>query len=121
VFVSGYFLRFRDPLPYTRDQSDFVQYHQNYRRMMEHWQDTLPSAIMTIEYEELVDRQEEMSRQLVAFCGLDWDDACLRFHENPRPVGTASAQVRQPIYRASIGRWRHYREFLGPLTTAFGR
>ncbi len=121
VFVSGYFLRFRDPISYTCDQADFAQYYEDYSTVMEHWHDVLPSAIMTVQYEDLVARHEDVSRRLVAFCGLEWDDACLRFYENPRPVRTASSQVRQPIYRSSVGRWQAYREFLAPLMAALHR
>ena len=60
-----------------------------------------------------------MSRRLVEFCGLDWDDQCLRFHENPRVVTTFSTlQVRQPMYRSSVGRWRRYEKHLAPLLAA---
>lgn len=121
VFVSGYFLRFRDPIPYTCSPLDFAQYYEDYRAVMGHWQEVLPSAIMTIDYEDLVARQEDVSRRLVAFCGLEWDEACLRFHQNPRPVRTASSQVRRPIYQSSVGRWQTYREFLGPLMAALHR
>jgi hypothetical protein len=69
-------------------------------------------------YEDLVAGQEAVSRQLVAFCGLDWDSSCLQFHQTRRTVHTASTlQVRQPIYASSVGRWRRYRAHLGPLLT----
>jgi hypothetical protein len=63
--------------------------------------------------------QEGVSRRLLAFCGLDWDDRCLRFHETERAVRTLSAlQVRRPLYGSSVGRWRRYEPFLGPLREA---
>jgi hypothetical protein len=67
----------------------------------------------------LVGDFEQQARRIVAHCGLDWDDACLRFHETERPVLTASAtQVRRPLYQSSVGRWRVYEEELQPLLQA---
>jgi hypothetical protein len=70
----------------------------------------------------LVANPEAVSRQLVAYCGLDWDDRCLAFHESPRAVQTMSKlQVRQPIFTTSVGRWRRYEAHLGPLLEALGQ
>ena len=87
---------------------------------MERWKDILPAgAIHEVRYEELVADLETELRKLLAFCGLEWDDACLRFQDNSRAVSTASVyQVRQPIYASSIGRWRRYAAHLGPLQGA---
>jgi len=69
-----------------------------------------------VQYEEIVDDLAEQARRIVAHCGLQWDDACLQFHRTKRVVRTASAaQVRRPIYRSSIGRWRAYEDLLQPL------
>jgi hypothetical protein len=88
---------------------------------MEHWRKALPMPMLEIGYEDLVRNQESVSRQLVAFCGLDWNDRCLSFYENPRPVQTASSfQVRQPAYQSSIGRWKRYEAHLQPLFDALG-
>jgi hypothetical protein len=71
---------------------------------------------LDLDYEELVDRQEDVTRRMIGFCGLDWQDACLFFEKNTSPLLTASAaQVRQPIYKSSVGLWRHYEEELQPL------
>jgi len=76
----------------------------------------LPGRILEVQYEALVEGQEEHSRRLLDFCGLDWNDACLRFEENPSPVATASAvQVRAPIYRNALKRWKKYGSQLDPL------
>jgi hypothetical protein len=65
---------------------------------------------------------EGAARRIIAHCGLPWDDRCLSFHETNRPVRTASAtQVRQPIYKSAVGRWRVYEEFITPLLTALGK
>ena len=77
--------------------------------------------MLEVSYEELVSNQEKGSREIIDFCGLEWDDKCLAFHELERPVQTASLwQVRQPIYTSSVGRWRHYEKYLGPLKESLG-
>jgi len=95
---------------------DLGRYYGDYERLMTHWRQVLPLAMFEVQYEELVADLEAVSRRLLSFCGLDWDDRCLRFHETARPVYTASRlQVRQPIYSSSVGRWRRYQSHLGPL------
>jgi len=86
-------------------------------RLMAHWRAVLPEgAMLEVQYEDLVDDFEVQARRIVEFCGLDWDERCLAFYKTERSVHTASAaQVRQPLYRSSIGRWRHYKEQLRPL------
>jgi tetratricopeptide (TPR) repeat protein len=85
-------------------------------RIMDHWRNVLPIPIFDIEYENLVDNLELGARELVAFCGLEWEPACLEFHKTRRQVKTASVnQVRQPIYRDSIGRWKNYERSLAFL------
>jgi hypothetical protein len=72
--------------------------------------------MIDVRYEDVVADPEDQSRRLVEHCGLDWDPHCLDFHRNSRSVRTASfTQVRQPLYRTSVGRWRAYEAFLGPL------
>jgi len=89
---------------------------------MEHWAAVLPGRVVDVVYEDLVGDQERQTRWLVTeACSLPWNDRCLHFHENDRPVLTASAdQVRQPIFTTSIGRWRNYEKHLGPLIEALG-
>jgi tetratricopeptide (TPR) repeat protein len=89
---------------------------KEYQRLMAHWENVLPSRILTIDYEKLVVEQESESRRMIEWLGLAWEPACLEFHRTQRTVRTASlTQVRQPIYSRSIGRWRHYRDVLRPL------
>jgi tetratricopeptide (TPR) repeat protein len=96
-------------------------YYREYERIMAHWQRVLPIRIYEVQYEDLIARQEIVSRELIAFCGLPWNDSCLAFHRNPRAVHTASRmQVRQPIYRSSVNRWRKYSSYLAPLLKALG-
>jgi tetratricopeptide (TPR) repeat protein len=93
-----------------------------YRRVMEHWDRVLPGRVIRVEHEKLVADPEVQIRRLVTeACSLDWDPGCLRFHESPGTVRTASAaQVRRPIFKTSIGRWRRYADELGPLFEALG-
>jgi hypothetical protein len=88
------------------------------RRVMDHWYRVLPVPIFRVDYQEMVMDIERVSRQLVAWCGLDWSPYCLDFHKTRRPVSTASVvQVRQPIYASSVGRWKNYEHLLAPLFT----
>src|SRR5262249_36120460 len=90
--------------------------------LMAHWERVLPIPIFQLGYEELTSDQEAVSRRLVEFCGLDWDERCLHFHQTERAVLTSSAlQVRQPLYRSSVGRWKRYEKHLGPLLEGLGR
>jgi len=86
-------------------------------RLMAHWRNVLPrDRFLEIQYEELVADREAMSRKMIEFCGLDWNDACLHSEHNRRPVRTASIwQARQPVYRTSVARWRNYEPWLGAL------
>src|SRR5215472_16719697 len=106
--------------PYSYDLAELGRYYRAYEALMTHWREVLPSNVMLeVQYEEVVADTETQARRIVAYCGLEWDDACLSFHETQRPVRTASAlQVRQPIYRSSVGRWRPYEHMLGPLLEA---
>ncbi len=95
---------------------DIGHFHGLYRRLMAHWQAVLPRPMLDWRYETAVEELEPAVRRLLAFCGLDFEARCLAFHETPRPIHTASLeQVRRPIYRSSIGKWRRYRAMLTPL------
>jgi hypothetical protein len=83
---------------------------------MQHWREALPGRLLEIDYEDLVENQEQASRRLIDFVGLPWDDACLRPQDVKRTVLTASVwQVRQPVYKRSAGRWKNYERHLTPL------
>ena len=119
--LSCYFQYFPHRVDFAYDLDDLGVYYRHYRRIMEHWRPRLKLPILDVHYEELVANQEEVSRRLIDFCGLPWHDGCLDFHLNPRPVHTLSNwQVRQPIYSNSIGRWKNYEQFLGPLKESLG-
>ncbi len=118
VCLSCYFQNFTW-LNYTCSLEHIGLYYRQYERLMRHWQETLPLQMYEVQYEEMVANQERISRELVAFCGLDWSDRCLDFHENARAVQTASKlQVRRPIYTTSVGRWKRYEKHLLPLEQA---
>ena len=100
---------------------DVGRYYCDYERLMGHWKDVLELRTLEVQYEELVANQESISREMISFCGLEWDDRCLRFYETDRPVLTASSwQVRQPMYSISVERWRNYEKFLAPLVAMVG-
>jgi len=107
---------------FTSDLATLGRYYRQYERLMDHWRAILPpGAMLEVQYEQTVDDFENQARRIVAYCGLDWDDKCLEFHQNTRPVRTASVtQVRQPIYRSAIGRWKPYEMMLQPLLNELG-
>ena len=113
---------FAGELAFTYDLGELGRHYRAYEALMAHWRTILPpGAMLEVQYEALIADFEPQARRLLAHCGLDWDDACLAFHQTQRPVRTASAaQVRQPIYRSSVGRWRPYEVWLGPLREALG-
>jgi tetratricopeptide (TPR) repeat protein len=102
---------------YAYDLEDVARYYVGFDRLVAHWRETLPADRFTeIAYEDVVADQEVQTRRLLAFCGLDWDERCMAFHENTAPVATASSvQVRQPLYSSSVGRWRRYGGELAPM------
>jgi len=119
--LSCYFRDFHGEHPYAYDLASLGRYYQLYEQLMAHWQAVLDLPIHTLHYEHLVSDQEQETRRLLEFCGLDWDERCLDFHRSQRFVNTASyAQVRQPLYRSALEHWKHYERYLGPLTEALG-
>lgn len=101
---------------FTYDLEEIGLYYLDYIRMMAHWDAVLPGRVLCVRYEDVVDGLEGEVRRILAHCGLAWDDACLEFHKTKRPVRTASSeQVRQPLYRDSIGVASRYGNLLDPL------
>jgi tetratricopeptide (TPR) repeat protein len=116
--LSIYFQSFLWAHDYAFDLSDIGFFYNQYDRLMQHWEDVLEIPIITVQYENLVNDQEKTSRMLLDFCGLEWDDAVLNFHNVSRDIATASYdQVRQPIYHSSKERWKNYKVHLEPLLT----
>ena len=120
--LSCFMQLFSHKQEYSYDLSELGRYYADYARLIEHWRNVLPTgAFLEVQYEDIVADQEAQARRMIAFCGLDWNDACVDFHKNKRSIRTASkSQVRQPIYKSSVERWRPYEKFLGPLLDALG-
>jgi tetratricopeptide (TPR) repeat protein len=97
--------------------AELVAYFHSYQRLTDHWRSVLPAdRFIEVNYEDLTREPEPVIRQIIAACGLEWHEACLRPERNPRAVKTPSKwQTRQPIYRTSVARWRRYERWLGPL------
>jgi hypothetical protein len=111
LFKSGY--------PFSYELREIGRYYAAYRRLMAHWQNTMPGVIYEVKYEDLVADQAAETRKLLEYCGLEWEDGCLAFHRNPTPSTTASAaQVRRPLYDSSVAQWRHYEARLSELKNA---
>jgi len=108
---------FHPSLAFPTGGTELVSYYRSYQRLMEHWRTVLPAdRFLDVDYEELTRDPEPVIRQIITTCGLLWDDACLHPESNQRAVRTPSKwQARQPIYRNSVGRWRRYEPWLGPL------
>lgn len=101
---------------YSFDLLDVGRYYIQFERLMAHWLRAYPGRIHQLRYEALVEDQERVTRGLLDYCGLPWDEACLRFHENQAPTATASVvQVREPLHARFRERWRHYGEAMEPL------
>lgn len=114
--LSCFFQNFNGQQSYSFDLENLAGFYNSYRRLMAHWESLYPGKIFHSAYEDMVQHQEETTRALVDFCELPWEDACLRFNENKRDVNTASQfQVRQPLYKKSIKRWKRYEKQLQPL------
>jgi len=115
VAVSCWMTNFRG-IRRANDAEDLAGRIRDYRRLSDHWQRVLPAPIREVINERLVDDFETEARRLVTACGLSWDPACLQFHQTARPVRTASVtQVRQPLYRKSVARWKNYETALAVL------
>jgi len=106
---------------FTYDLADIGRYYRDYVELMHHFDDVLPGRVHRVIYENMVTNTEQEVRALLDHCGLPFEEGCLRFFENERPVRTASSeQVRQPIYRAGVDHWQHYEPWLGPLKETLG-
>jgi tetratricopeptide (TPR) repeat protein len=117
---SCFSLLFTGEQSFAYDLRELGRYYRSYAALMAHWRSVLPPGVMIeVQYEDLVADLEGQARTIIDHCGIPWEDACLAFHKTDRPVKTASSvQVREPVYRTSIGRWRPYETFLQPLIQA---
>ncbi len=108
LFTQGY--------PFSYDLNELAQYVIAHHKLMNHWHSVLPNVIHSISYDHLIQQPVEQSKLLINFCQLEWQDACEHFHQNNAASITASAsQIRQPIYKSSLKKWRNYEQQLAPL------
>jgi hypothetical protein len=114
---SSYTRLFIHTLQYAYDLGEIGRYYNRYQNLMDHWHHVLPkNRLLDVNYEDVVADLEQEARKLIDFVGLDWQEDCLDFYKNKSRVNTASAaQVRQPIYKSSIEKWRPFEKHLGPL------
>jgi tetratricopeptide (TPR) repeat protein len=118
---STYKQYFAEGQSFSYDLTDLARYYRCYLRLMDHWDEVLPGKVLHLRYEELVRDPETHIRRLLTHGGLEFEAACLAFHETKRPVRTASAeQVRQPLYASGVGYWKHFESQLEPLRQALG-
>jgi tetratricopeptide (TPR) repeat protein len=119
--LSIYFQNFSLGNDFAFDLRNIGHFYREYLRLMEHWREVLPGMMIEVNYEDMVDNTEQVARRTLDFLGLEWDERCLAPHTNPAPIDTASNwQVRQPIYKHSVERWRNYEKHLAPLKEMLG-
>ena len=118
---SGYKQLFARGQTFTYDLEDIGRYYRDYVILMDHWDRVLPGRVLRVQYEDMVSDTENQIRRLLDYCGLPFEEQCLRFYETKRAIRTPSAeQVRQPIYQAGLEQWRNFEAHLGPLKEALG-
>ena len=115
--VSCYSKMFQSGYQYSYDLADIGRYYRAYQKLMNHFRTILPpNSMLEVAYEDVVNDLEGQARRLIDYCELQWDERCLSFHETPRPIRTSSAvQVRRPLFRSSLQRWRRFEHGLDPL------
>ena len=120
--LSGFSKQFKNGQYHSYDLYELGQYYRDYHLLMNHWRSVLPEgSFYDVQYEDIISDTENQARKLIAYCGLPWDDTCLNFYKTERSVKTASVtQVRKPIYKTSVDRWRAYEQHLGPLFEGLG-
>ncbi len=119
--LSGFKQHFARGQAFTYDLAEVGAYWRDYAMLMAHFDDVLPGRVHRVIYETMVADPETEIWRLLAYCGLDFEPACLDFHKTERPVRTASSeQVRQPLYASGVDHWQHYAEWLGPMRAALG-
>ena len=121
ICISNYTRMFKQIMPFAYDLKELGQYCRFCDDMMAHWKDVLPKDfILGLQYEEVVEDLEGKAKELIAFCGLEWEETCLDFHKNKRVVKTASHdQVNKPIYKTSVQRWKKYEDYIQPLIDGY--
>ena len=118
---SGFKQLFASGQTFTYGLVEIGKYYRDYVFLMDHWDRVLPGRVLKVEYEDMVADTDNQIRRLLDYCGLPFEEQCLRFYENERAVRTPSAeQVRQPIYQSGLEQWRNFEPYLEPLKEALG-
>lgn len=116
VCTSMFFQRFGAQMTFTTDLEELADYHLSYQNAMRYWKEVLNIKLLDVVYEDLVQNQEEVTRSIIKFCDLEWNEQCLNFYTSKRDVNTPSYdQVRKPLYKKSVSRWKNYEKQLQPL------
>jgi Tfp pilus assembly protein PilF len=119
--LSVYFLHLDHSMAYALDLSDIAHFYSQHRRLMAHWKALYCADIFELDYDAFVAAPRPVLERLLSFCGLEWNENCLAFHQHQSVVKTASVwQVREPLYRSSSGRWRNYGSHIGTLRAYLG-
>ncbi|MBT5008275.1 MAG: sulfotransferase, partial [Halieaceae bacterium] len=118
---SGYKQLFADGQLFSYSLPDLGNYYRDYVDLMEHWDKVLPGFVLRVQHEDVVKDLETQVRRMLDFCGLEFEEACMNFHETERNVRTPSSeQVRQPIFDTAIEQWKQFEPWLSPLKQALG-
>ena len=114
--LSIFFQNFHSGHKYAFDLDNLVIWYKEYDRLMNHWLSLFDEKILTVNYESIINNTEEIVRDIISYCNLEWQDECLQFHKSKRTINTASNwQVKQPIYKTSNQRWKNYEKFIPEL------
>ena len=107
---------FAEGQAFTYSFEDIGNYYADYLRLMDHWGSVLPGRCLTVSYEDVVTDLEQQVEKILKYCGLEFEESCIQFHQNQRAVRSASSeQVRQPIFQSGLNQWTNFKQFLGPL------
>ncbi len=118
---SGFKQLFAEGQEFTYGLEEIGNYYRRYVELMDHWDKVLPGKVLRVQYEDVVADLECQVRRILAYCGLEFEEACISFHKTERAIRTPSAeQVRQPIYKAGVDHWRRFEAYLEPLKEALG-
>jgi len=118
---SGYKQLFADGQLFSYSLADMGAYYRDYVDLMQHWDTVLPGQVLRVQHEDVVHDLEGQVRRMLDYCGLEFEEACLNFHQTERSVRTPSSeQVRQPIFDTALEQWRNFEPWLGPLKEALG-
>ena len=118
---SGFKQLFAEGQDFTYGLEEIGTYYKDYVELMDHWDKVLPGKVLRVQYEDVVEDLDTQVRRILDYCGLDFEDSCISFHETERSVRTPSSeQVRQPIYQSGVDQWKNFEANLEPLKTALG-